>query len=42
MIGDDRGLTQGLLISLGITALAIVPFALAARSEAARMQRESA
>ena len=42
MIGDDRGLTQGLLISLGITALAVVPFALAARSEAARMQRESA
>ena len=36
MIGDARGLTAGLAISVGITACAIIPFALAARSEAAR------
>lgn len=36
MIGDARGLTSGLLISVGITALAIIPFALAARSESKR------
>jgi MFS family permease len=36
MIGDRRGLTLGLLISVAITALAIIPFALAARSEAKR------
>ena len=33
MIGDARNLSSGLLISVGITALAIIPFALAARSE---------
>ena len=36
MIGDTRGLGYGLLISLVVTAFAIVPFALAARSVAAR------
>jgi MFS transporter, Spinster family, sphingosine-1-phosphate transporter len=38
MIGDRRGLGYGLLLSLVITAFAIVPFALAARSEARREQ----
>ena len=33
MIGDRLGLTTGLLASLMVTALAIVPFALAARRE---------
>ena len=41
MIGDARGLTSGLLISVGITALAIIPFALAARSESRRALREA-
>jgi hypothetical protein len=36
MIGDARGLSSGLLISLVITAFAIIPFAFAARSESAR------
>jgi predicted MFS family arabinose efflux permease len=36
MIGDARGLTLGLLVSVAVTAVAIVPFALAARSESAR------
>jgi predicted MFS family arabinose efflux permease len=36
LIGDAQGLTAGLAISVAITTLAIVPFALAARSEAAR------
>jgi predicted MFS family arabinose efflux permease len=36
LIGDAHGLTAGLAISVAITTLAIVPFALAARSEAAR------
>lgn len=36
MIGDSRNLTSGLLISVFVTALAIIPFALAARSEAGR------
>ena len=40
MIGDRRNLTSGLLISIVVTALAIIPFALAARSEAARAARE--
>jgi MFS transporter, Spinster family, sphingosine-1-phosphate transporter len=31
MIGDARGLTTALVVSLGVVALAIVPFALAAR-----------
>ena len=35
MIGDARGLTSGLLISVAFTALAMVPFAFAARSETA-------
>ena len=38
MIGDARGLGEGLLISLFITALAVIPFALAARIEAARTE----
>ena len=33
MIGDRLGLTTGLLVSLVVTGLAIVPFALAARRE---------
>jgi predicted MFS family arabinose efflux permease len=36
LIGDAQGLTAGLAISVAITTLAIVPFAFAARSEAAR------
>lgn len=36
MIGDARGLSFGLLVSLIVTACAIIPFAMAARSEAAR------
>ncbi len=36
MIGDASGLSHGLLVSLVVTAFAIIPFALAARSEAAR------
>lgn len=32
MIGDARGLSVGLLVSLGVVAMAIVPFALAARA----------
>jgi MFS transporter, Spinster family, sphingosine-1-phosphate transporter len=35
MIGDSRNLTYGLLASVIITSLAVIPFALAARSEAA-------
>ena len=42
MIGDSRSLTLGLLISVGITATAILPFALAARSEARRSLPEPA
>ena len=38
MIGDRSGLTSGLLISLVITVLAVVPFALAARSESRRIE----
>jgi MFS family permease len=33
MIGDARGLTSGLLVSLVVTGAAVVPFALAARRE---------
>lgn len=40
MIGDARNLTSGLLVSVGITALAIIPFLMAARSEAARASSE--
>jgi MFS transporter, Spinster family, sphingosine-1-phosphate transporter len=36
MIGDSRSLTSGLLISVAVTAFAMIPFALAARSETAR------
>ncbi|MEO6435172.1 MAG: MFS transporter, partial [Tepidisphaeraceae bacterium] len=36
MIGDARGLTSGLLISVVVTAFAMIPFALAARNESAR------
>ena len=41
MIGDTRGLSRGLLISVAITALAIIPFALAARSEGKRAEQLS-
>jgi predicted MFS family arabinose efflux permease len=41
MIGDARGLGYGLLISLAITAFAIIPFALAARSEGKRVEQLS-
>jgi predicted MFS family arabinose efflux permease len=40
MIGDDRGLSFGLLVSLAVTAFAIVPFAFAARSEGARVHEQ--
>ncbi|HEV7241572.1 MAG TPA: MFS transporter [Thermoanaerobaculia bacterium] len=39
MIGDRRNLTYGLLASVIVTSFAIIPFALAARSEGARMER---
>lgn len=39
MIGDARSLNYGLLASVIITALAVVPFAFAARSEARRVER---
>jgi predicted MFS family arabinose efflux permease len=35
MIGDARGLSYGLLVSLVVTAMAMIPFVLAARSERA-------
>jgi len=35
MIGDARGLTSGLLISVFVTAFAMIPFAIAARREQA-------
>ena len=35
MIGDRRNLTYGLLASVIVTAFAVIPFALAARSESA-------
>ena len=38
MIGDRLGLTTGLLASLVVTALAVVPFLLAARSERRRLR----
>jgi MFS transporter, Spinster family, sphingosine-1-phosphate transporter len=38
MIGDSRTLTSGLLISLIVTVMAVVPFAFAARSESARVR----
>ncbi len=41
MIGDARSLSTGLLVSLVITAFAIVPFALAARSESRRTRRSA-
>ena len=39
MIGDKRSLSYGLLISLVITVLAVIPFALAARSEGKRAEQ---
>jgi MFS transporter, Spinster family, sphingosine-1-phosphate transporter len=39
IIGDRRSLEYGLIASVIITALAVVPFALAARSESARAER---
>jgi len=41
IIGDRRSLNYGLLASVIVTALAIIPFALAARSEAARLERSA-
>ena len=41
IIGDRRSLNYGLLASVIITALAIIPFALAARSETARLERST-
>ena len=41
LIGDGLNLTYGLLASVIITAVAVVPFALAARSEAARVEASS-
>jgi hypothetical protein len=38
MIGDSQSLSIGLLISLAVTACAIVPFALAARRESAQVR----
>jgi MFS transporter, Spinster family, sphingosine-1-phosphate transporter len=42
MIGDASGLGYGLLISLAITAFAIIPFALAARSEGKHVEATTA
>ena len=42
IIGDRRNLTSGLLISVAVTALAIIPFAMAARSEARRASEVTA
>lgn len=42
MIGDRRSLGFGLLASVIITALAVIPFALAARSESARAEQTTA
>jgi predicted MFS family arabinose efflux permease len=42
MIGDRRGLSYGLLVSLVVTAMATIPFFLAARSERARVGISSA
>jgi hypothetical protein len=42
MIGDTRSLSLGLTVSVIVTVLAVVPFALAARSEAARTSEEVA
>ncbi|HEX6084622.1 MAG TPA: MFS transporter [Thermoanaerobaculia bacterium] len=42
MIGDRRSLGFGLLASVLITALAVIPFALAARSESARVEQTTA
>lgn len=41
MIGDRRGLGYGLLASVIITVLAVVPFALAARSEMRRVEQNA-
>jgi predicted MFS family arabinose efflux permease len=42
IIGDRRSLGFGLLASVIITALAVIPFALAARSESARAEQATA
>lgn len=42
IIGDRRSLGFGLLASVIITALAVIPFALAARSEGARAEQRTA
>jgi MFS family permease len=41
LIGDRRNLTFGLLASVILTAFAVIPFALAARSERARVESTS-
>ncbi|HYC62200.1 MAG TPA: MFS transporter [Thermoanaerobaculia bacterium] len=41
MIGDRRNLTYGLLASVVVTLIAVVPFALAARSEGRRAEQPS-
>ena len=41
IIGDRRNLTYGLLASVIITIIAVIPFALAARSESARVESTS-
>lgn len=41
MIGDRRNLTYGLMASVIITAVAVIPFAIAARSESARVESYS-
>lgn len=41
IIGDRRNLTYGLLASVIVTVLAVIPFALAARSESARVESSS-
>jgi MFS family permease len=41
IIGDSRSLTCGLLISVAVTACAMVPFAIAARSEAKRATNDA-
>jgi hypothetical protein len=41
IIGDRRNLTFGLMASVIITVVAVIPFALAARSESARLESSS-
>ena len=41
IIGDTRNLTSGLLVSIVVNAFAMIPFALAARSESARAPQDA-